>query len=167
MKYFGEWTRSALKEIAMEMVRDSALADRLAATHKLVVDMAKRHGMAQCVVGKHYLSLCRHFVALMERKKSEKDANRKQLQLGLSKIEGASGEVEAMSTKLEGMKQIVEQKHVFCEKLLVQLIQQKRDLDAKKMKCELEAKKTEREEVECSRLREEAQHDLDDVLPGL
>ena len=72
IKWFGEWSESALKEVAAEKVRDHQLVDRLAATHGIVVAMARRQGMSRCVGGSHYLSLCRHFVALMDRKKRER-----------------------------------------------------------------------------------------------
>ena len=96
-----------------------------------------------------------------------KEHNRKQLQLGLGKIEGASAEVEAMSTKLDDMKRVVERKQLFCDKTLVQLIQQKRECDAKRQKVELEAAQSEREEAESAVLREEAKHDLDGVLASM
>merc|ERR1712129_680633 len=100
-------------------------------------------------------------------KKSQIEIATDKLSNGLLRIDGAKKQVSEMSVNLEQMKAVVNKKQIECEKLLVLIIQQKRDADEKRIKCEIEQTKMAKEEKLCAQLAKDAHSELDSAMPAL
>ena len=101
------------------------------------------------VMAIHFVALLRCFQLLFAAKSESQSVALERLSLGLSKMDGAPPEVEAMDSRLAALKLVVQQKQVECEKLLVQIIQQKREADTKRVKNETEGTRIAAEQQEC------------------
>eukprot|EP01084_Bolivina_argentea_P165608 287680_1 len=129
--------------------------------------MAENDDRYTYITPTNYLCLVSEYRKLLSLKKEEIETDANKLINGLSKIDEAKKQVSEMTVDLESMKVIVSKKQNECEKLLVQIISQKRDADEKKIKCEIEKNKTGKEETACRTLQADAQRDLDKALPAL
>eukprot|EP01083_Nonionella_stella_P177342 623003_1 len=181
IKWFNDWPETALKEVASHFLFDVAGVNKQMITdiipsifcycHTAAIaqskKMAENDDRYTYITPTNYLCLVSEYRKLLSLKKEEIETDANKLINGLSKIDEAKKQVSEMTVDLESMKVIVSKKQNECEKLLVQIISQKRDADEKKIKCEIEKNKTGKEETACRTLQADAQRDLDKALPAL
>ncbi|KTG40925.1 hypothetical protein cypCar_00000648 [Cyprinus carpio] len=75
--------------------------------------------------------------------------------------------VEAMCVELEEAKKKVAEFQKQCEEYLVVILQPKREADEQQKAVDAHSEKIEAEEIKCKAMAENAQRDLDEVLPAL
>ena len=93
--------------------------------------------------------------------------SRNKLKNGLTKLEESRAQVEKMSTQLEERKLVVAQKNKDCSDLLVIIVSERRVADEQRKQVEAESERIYKEEIETSRIADDAQKDLDEALPAL
>ncbi|ETO04869.1 hypothetical protein RFI_32529 [Reticulomyxa filosa] len=187
VKWFMEWPEPAFKEVSQQSLNDVELRKLPKNTSKeqivnsitqvfyeihvsvkqMAAKMAKETKYQTYVVPPFFLALLTSYKELLKEKQDQIQISVNKLTNGLFKIEEAKKHIAEMTADLEKMKDVVFTKQTQCEKLLVQIIQQQREADEKKIKCELEKAKTAEEARICEEIEISAQADLEKALPAL
>lgn len=180
IKWFAEWPEKALTEVATHFLETSfqdktkilqGITNSFCEMHTAVAKTAQRMATEikrhTYVTPTSYLGLVTGYEMLLNEKSKQIQTAADKLINGLHKIDEAKVQVSEMTVDLEKMKNIVAKKQVQCEKLLVQIIQQQREADEKKTKCEIEKAKTAEEAAICQEIEASAQADLDKAIPAL
>jgi len=114
-----------------------------------------------------YLDLVKGYRSMLDDKRKEIGELASKLRNGLAKLDQSKEQVSTMSIELEQKKKIVAQKKNDCDKLLVEIVQKQRAADEQKKVVEQDAVRTEEDTKECTKIRGEAQQELDKVIPTL
>ena len=147
IKWFNNWPQTALKEVASHFLCDiqseidggnkAMIMDIIPSifchVHTCAVAMCQKMAINEkrivYVTPSNYLNLVAEYSKLLKAKNSKIECSSSKLVNGLQKIDSCKKQVSEMSVDLEKMKLIVGKKQIECEKLLVQIIQQKREAD--------------------------------------
>lgn len=104
---------------------------------------------------------------MLDEKRQEiaKDANK--LRSGLWKIDDCRSKVETMTIELEEAQIKVQEFQQQCDEYLVVIIQQRKEADEQQKDVAQKSIKIGEEEVQCKKLADIAQADLDEAMPAL
>ncbi|XP_074478915.1 dynein axonemal heavy chain 2 [Sebastes fasciatus] len=179
--WFCEWPKDALLEVAeryldgLELGSLEGIQTKVASifvtTHQSVEQVSqrmkselKRHNY---VTPTNYLELVSGYKKLLAEKRCELGEQVSKLRNGLFKISDTREKVEAMSLELEEAKKQVLEFQKQCDEYLAVIVQQKREANKQKDVVSASSKKIGAEELHCKAMADNAQRDLDEVLPAL
>ncbi|KAK1890151.1 Dynein heavy chain 2 axonemal, partial [Dissostichus eleginoides] len=179
--WFCEWPKEALLEVAERYLDgldlgsfegiQTKVASIFVTTHQSVAQISQRMKMElkrnNYVTPTNYLELVSGYKKLLEEKRRELGEQVSKLSNGLFKISDTRVKVEAMSVELEEAKIQVAEFQKQCDEYLAVIVQQKREANKQKDVVSASSKKIKAEELQCKAMAENAQRDLDEVLPAL
>lgn len=104
---------------------------------------------------------------MLSEKREEISAQANKLRNGLWKIDDCRSKVESMSIELEEAQVKVAEFQQQCDEYLVIIVAQRRQADEQQKEVTLKSIKIREDEVQCQKLADVAQADLDEAMPAL
>ncbi|XP_028810290.1 dynein heavy chain 2, axonemal isoform X2 [Denticeps clupeoides] len=179
--WFSQWPQDALLEVAERYLdgvvlgNEEGILSKVASmfvtmhqsvaqfSHRMKVEL-NRHNYVTPI---NYLELVSGYKRLMAEKRTELEKQVTKLRNGLFKIDDTRSKVEAMSLELEESKQKVAGFQKQCDEFLINIAQQKQQVDSQQKTVSAQREKISAEEISCKSMAENAQRDLDEALPAL
>ncbi|XP_054461370.1 dynein axonemal heavy chain 2-like [Anoplopoma fimbria] len=179
--WFCEWPKDALLEVAeryldgLELGSLEGIQTKVASvfvtTHQSVAQVSQRMKLElrrhNYVTPTNYLELVSGYKKLLAEKRSELGEQVSKLRNGLFKINDTREKVEAMSVELEEAKKQVAEFQIQCDEYLAVIVEQTAEANKQKNVVSANSVKIGAEELQCKAMAENAQRDLDEVLPAL
>ncbi|XP_075968107.1 dynein axonemal heavy chain 2 [Anarhichas minor] len=179
--WFCEWPKDALLEVAeryldgLELGSLEGIQTKVASvfvtTHQSVAQVSQRMKLElrrhNYVTPTNYLELVSGYRKLLAEKRSELGEQVSKLRNGLFKINDTREKVEAMSVELEEARKQVAEFQIQCVEFLSVILQQTTEANKQKKVVSAKNVKIGAEELQCKAMAENAQRDLDEVLPAL
>jgi dynein heavy chain len=178
--WFHGWPAEALTEVALKFLEGVELggvevAQKLgkifAVVHQSVQaaseKMLSEHKRNNYVTPTHYLELVKGYSGILNTKRKEMGAQLKKLSDGVAKLDEGREQVEVMSVELSAKQEIVNEKQKECEKMVVDIMSEKRIADDQKQQVEADEQRINKEALECKAISDDAQRDLAVALPAL
>ncbi|KAM6908082.1 dynein axonemal heavy chain 2-like [Lycodopsis pacificus] len=179
--WFCEWPKDALLEVAeryldgLELGSLEGIQTKVASffvtTHQSVAQVSQRMKLElrrhNYVTPTNYLELVSGYRKLLAEKRSELGEQVSKLRNGLFKINDTREKVEAMYVELEEAKKQVAGFQTQCVEFLSVILEQATETNTQKKVVGAKNVKIRAEELQCKAMAENAQRDLDEVLPAL
>lgn len=109
----------------------------------------------------------RFFYRMLQEKRTELATQANKLRNGLWKIDDCRQKVETMSVELEEAQVKVAEFQQQCDEYLIIIVNQKKEADEQQKEVTKKSIKIGEEEVQCKKLADLAQADLDEAMPAL
>ncbi|CAH0554837.1 unnamed protein product [Brassicogethes aeneus] len=129
-----------------------------------MIDEMKRYNY---VTPTNYLELVAGYKRMLADKRLETSTQANKLRNGLSKIDECKEKVKTMSVELEEAQVKVAEFQQQCDEYLVIIVAQRKEADEQQKEVTKKSIKIGEEEVECRKMAELAQADLDEAMPAL
>eukprot|EP00750_Incisomonas_marina_P005719 INCI14099.2.p1 GENE.INCI14099.2~~INCI14099.2.p1 ORF type:complete len:3630 (-),score=727.81 INCI14099.2:1911-12800(-) len=178
--WFHGWPAEALAEVALKFLEGvelggpevaGKLARIFAVVHQSVEKasdkMLAEHKRHNYVTPTHYLELVKGYSGILNAKRVQMGAQLKKLSDGVAKLDEGREQVETMSVDLAKKQEFVNQKQKECEKMVVDIMSEKRVADEQKLQVEADEQRINKEASECKAISDDAQRDLAVALPAL
>eukprot|EP00760_Papus_ankaliazontas_P026596 PhM_4_TR3054/c0_g1_i1/m.97841/K10413/DYNC1H; dynein heavy chain 1, cytosolic len=186
--WFGEWSRSALHQVAqqytmsMDLLDAGKFDDVSAAQAAVVSSMVRFHettfgintrlrrqgaGRGTFITPRHYLDFIVHFKSLFQEKREDLQEQQKHLNVGLSKLRETESLVENLKRELEVMQGVLTQKQAKGQEMLTQIVSDTQETEKGKQAAEALAKILEVQNVELVGRRGKAEDSLAEAQPAL
>ncbi|RZC39320.1 dynein heavy chain 2, axonemal-like [Asbolus verrucosus] len=130
---------------------------------KMAIEM-KRHSY---VTPTNYLELVAGYKTMLRDKRQEIASEANKLRNGLSKIDDCRSKVESMSVELEEAQVKVAEFQQQCDEYLVIIVAQRKQADEQQKEVAQKSIKIREDEIQCQKLADVAQADLDEAMPAL
>ncbi|KAB0795300.1 hypothetical protein PPYR_12139 [Photinus pyralis] len=142
----------------------ATIHDSVAKCSKRMADEMKRRNY---VTPTNYLELVAGYKIMLRDKRSEIASQANKLRNGLWKIDDCRAKVELMSQELEVAQIKVAEFQKQCDDYLVIIVSQRKEADEQAKEVAITSIKIGEAEIECKKLAEIAQADLDEAMPAL
>ncbi|KAF5308522.1 hypothetical protein FQR65_LT06187 [Abscondita terminalis] len=167
----GATTRRDSATVSAQEVLRGAIAASFAMIHDSVALCSKRMfeelKRRNYVTPTNYLELVTGYKKMLSQKRMEISTQANKLRNGLWKIDDCREKVETMSLELAEAQVKVEEFQAQCDEYLVVIVDQKKEVDQQAKEVAVKSIKIGEEEVNCKRLADVAQADLDEAMPAL
>nr|XP_015838947.1 PREDICTED: dynein heavy chain 2, axonemal [Tribolium castaneum] len=148
-----------------------AVASTFATIHDSVAKCARRMAIEMkrhsYVTPTNYLELVAGYKKMLQEKRDEVSAQANKLRNGLWKIEDCRNKVQSMSIELEEAQVKVAEFQQQCDEYLVIIVAQRKQADEQQKEVTQKSIKIREDEVQCQKLADVAQADLDEAMPAL
>lgn len=178
--WFHTWPAEALQEVAMKFLASVEFTESdyrqkiatvfaemhlsvIASSGRMLLEL-KRHNY---VTPTNYLELVKGYRSLLAEKSGALSSSANKLASGLAKLEDAREQVESLSKVLEVKKVDVAASQQKCEKLLIDIVVDKRNADEQRKQVEADSTRIGQEEAECKAIAEDAEAELAIAMPAL
>ncbi|KAF7269690.1 hypothetical protein GWI33_017275 [Rhynchophorus ferrugineus] len=166
----GKTRRESLVQTTQEKMMQ-ATSEAFSFIHSSVVDFSKlmkleikRHNY---VTPTNYLELVSGYKRMLASKRLEISTQANKLRNGLWKIDDTKNKVTSMSIELEEAQVKVAEFQQQCDEYLVIIVAQRKEADEQQKEVSQKSVKIGEEEIQCKRLADIAQADLDEAMPAL
>nr|CAI5834494.1 unnamed protein product [Callosobruchus analis] len=142
----------------------ATIHDSVAQCSKKMLMEMKRHNY---VTPTNYLELVAGYKVMLAAKREAIASQANKLRNGLWKIDDCKEKVTVMSIELEDAQVKVAEFQQQCDEYLVIIVAQKKEADEQQKEVTIKSIKIGEEEVQCKRMADLAQADLDEAMPAL
>lgn len=178
--WFMRWPDDALFEVAERFIGkmelgsaeiEAGLAKLCSIAHSSTTIQAEvmRQELKRIfyVTPTNYVELLKGYGEILRTKRAEVDAQRNKLRNGLSKLDDARAQVEAMSAEAEITRAEVSRQQKVCEDLMVGIAKERKNADEQTVKIQEETVKISKEEEDTRQLAADAEAELKKAEPAL